>query len=69
MQEACSVPCFGSQTPAFAPGSSKEKKKKKTNPVWADMMKHSLLCGKEAKVIYTSILHAEIKENGTEMPV
>ena len=24
MQEACSVPCFGSQTPAFAPGSSKE---------------------------------------------
>ena len=46
-----------------------EKKKKKTNPVWADMMKHSLLCGKEAKVIYTSILHAEIKENGTEMPV
>ena len=47
----------------------RKKKKKKTNPVWADMMKHSLLCGKEAKVIYTSILHAEIKENGTEMPV
>ena len=45
------------------------KKKKKNNPVWADMMKRSLLCGKEAKVIYTSILHAEIKENGTEIPV
>ena len=46
-----------------------KKTKKKNNPVWADMMKHSLLCGKEAKVIYTSILHAEIKENGTEIPV
>ena len=46
-----------------------KKKKKKNNPVWADMMKRSLLCGKEAKVIYTSILHAEIKENGTEIPV
>ena len=47
----------------------KREEKKKKNPVWADMMKRSLLCGKEAKVIYTSILHAEIKENGTEMPV
>ena len=47
----------------------KKKQKKKNNPVWADMMKRSLLCGKEAKVIYTSILHAEIKENGTEIPV
>lgn len=44
-------------------------KKEKKNPMRADMMEHSLLCGKEAKVIYTSILHAEIKENGTEMPV
>ena len=49
--------------------NKKERKKKKKNPVWADMMKRSLLCGKEAKVIYTSILHAEIKENGTEIPV
>lgn len=47
----------------------KKKEKKKKKPVWADMMKHSLLCGIEAKVIYTSTLHAEIKENGTEMPV
>lgn len=45
------------------------KKRKKKNPMRADMMEHSLLCGKEAKVIYTSVLHAEIKENGTEMPV
>ena len=43
------------------------KERGKIKPVWADMMKHSLLCGKEAKVIYTSILHAEIKENETEM--
>lgn len=47
----------------------KQKREKKKNPMRADMMEHSLLCGKEAKVIYTSILHAEIKENGTEMPV
>ena len=47
----------------------RNKKEKKKNPMRADMMEHSLLCGKEAKVIYTSVLHAEIKENGTEMPV
>ena len=47
----------------------KKQKREKKNPMWADMIEHSLLCGKEAKVIYTSILHAEIKENGTEMPV
>lgn len=35
--------------------------------LWADMMKHSLLCGKAAKVIYTPILGAEIKENGRDM--
>lgn len=33
------------------------------------MMKHSLLCGKAAKMIYTSVLHTEIKENGVEMPI
>lgn len=32
----------------------KKKRERKRKPVWADMMKHSLLCGKEAKVIYTS---------------
>lgn len=45
----------------------KKKERGKRKPVWADMMKHSLLCGKEAKVIYTSIRRAEIKENETEM--
>lgn len=42
-------------------------KTKMEKSLWADMMKHSLLCGKAAKVIYTSILCAEIKENGIEI--
>lgn len=33
------------------------------------MMKHSLLCGKAAKIIYTSIPRTEIRENGVEMPI
>lgn len=46
-----------------------EIKPKGKQTLWADMMKHSLLCGKAAKMIYTSILHTEIKENGVEMPI
>lgn len=37
-------------------GKGRKKKRERKKPVWADMMKHSLLVGKaEAKVIYTSI--------------
>lgn len=47
----------------------RNKTKRGGKTLWADTMKHSLLCGKAAKMIYTSILHTEIKENGVEMPI
>lgn len=49
-------------------GKYRNKTKKRRGSLWADRMKHSSLVGKAARVIYTSMLCAEIEENGAEMP-
>lgn len=82
LKESFSLLCYssgslgrGEEAMKVYNGPEKNRKKEYRNKtkmeksLWADMMKHSLLCGKAAKVIYTSILHAEIKENGIEIPM